>query len=63
MQLRQLIDWTKRHHPTRLPARIDFPYRVYPERNSEPRPGVAAPQLKAILRACYEEIDEAWKPL
>ena len=60
-QLRQLINWTKRHHPARLPARIDFPYRVYPDRNSEPRLGVAALQLKAILRACYEEIDEAWK--
>jgi hypothetical protein len=59
-QLRQLIDWTKRHHPSRLSARIDFPYRVYPNRNAEPRPRLSDDQLKVILRACYEEIDGAW---
>src|SRR6202008_630128 len=37
-QLRQLIDWTKRRHPTRLPARIDFPYGVYPDRQPGSRP-------------------------
>ncbi|RJT27733.1 hypothetical protein D3227_35850 [Mesorhizobium waimense] len=61
MQLRQLIDWTKRRHPPRLPARIDFPYRVYPNRNAEPRPRLSGEELKVILRACYEEIDEAWE--
>jgi hypothetical protein len=61
MQLRQLIDWTKRRHPARLPARIDFPYRIYPNRNAEPRPRLSGDQLKVILRACYEEIDEAWE--
>ena len=60
-QLRQLIDWTKRCHPARLPARIDFPYEVYPNRQSESRPRLSAEQLKVILRACYEEIDEAWE--
>jgi len=58
--LRQLIDWTKRHHPNRLPARIDFPYNPYPNRASQPRPCLSATQLKVILRACYEEIDDAW---
>jgi integrase len=60
-QLRQLIDWTKRRHPTRLPARIDFPYGVYPDRQPGSRPHLSAEQLKVILRACYEEIDEAWE--
>ena len=60
-QLRQLIDYTKRHHPRRLPARIDIPYGIYPNCNSGSRPGLAQSELKGILRACYEEIDEAWK--
>jgi hypothetical protein len=58
--LRQLIDWTKRHHAERLPARIDFPNNPYPNRPPRLRPQLGAPQLKAILRACYEEIDAAW---
>ncbi len=60
MQLRQMIDWTKRRHPSRLPSRIDFPWRVWPNRNAYPRPRLGGDDLKAILRACYEEIDEAW---
>lgn len=58
--LRQLIDWTKRHHGERLSARIDFPNNPYPNRPPRLRPQLGAPQLKAILRACYEEIDAAW---
>jgi hypothetical protein len=61
MQLRQIIDWTKRRHPSRLPARIDFPWRVWPNRNADARPRLGGEDLKAILRACYEEIDEAWE--
>jgi site-specific recombinase XerD len=58
--LRQLIEWTKRHHPQRLPARIDFPHNPYPHRVPQARRRLATHQLKAILRACYEEIDDAW---
>ncbi|WP_245481514.1 hypothetical protein [Bradyrhizobium sp. LVM 105] len=60
MQLRQMIDWTKRRHPSRLPSRIDFPWRVWPNRTADTRPRLGGEHLKAILRACYEEIDEAW---
>lgn len=60
MQLRQMIDWTKRRHPSRLPARIDFPWRVWPNSNADTRSRLSGSDLKAILRACYEEIDEAW---
>src|SRR5208283_2394188 len=60
MQLRQMIDWTKRRHPSRLPARIDFPWRVWPNRYADARPRLGGGDLKAILRACHEEIDEAW---
>lgn len=60
MQLRQMIDWTKRRHPSRL-GRIDFPWRVWPNRNADTRPRLAGEDIKAILGACYEEIDEAWE--
>jgi hypothetical protein len=60
MQLRQMIDWTKRRYPSRLTARIDFPWRVWPNRTADSRPRLGGEDLKAILRACYEEIDEAW---
>ncbi len=36
--LRQVVDWTKRNHPKSLPARIDFPYNPFPDRQSKPRP-------------------------
>jgi site-specific recombinase XerD len=58
--LRQLVNWTKRHHPDALAPRIDFPYRVYPDLNAQPRKRLPEEQLKAILRACYEDIDAAW---
>ena len=43
MQLRQMIDWTKRRHPSRLPARIDFPWRV-----------LAGPQCRCPAHALAE---------
>ena len=61
--LRQLIDWTKRHAPERLPSRIDFPYNPYPLRSPEPRRKLDEAVLKSILQAAYEEIDEAWERL
>jgi hypothetical protein len=60
MQLRQMIDWTKRRYPSRLPERIDFPSGVWPNRNVDTRPRLGAEHLKEILRACYEDIEEAW---
>jgi hypothetical protein len=58
---RQLIEWTKRNSPERLPSRIDFPYNPYPLRKAEPRPKLNEAVLKSILQAAYEEIDEAWE--
>jgi hypothetical protein len=55
-----LVDWTKRNHPQSLLVRIDFPYNPFPDRQSNPRPCLSEVQLKVILRACYEEIDDAW---
>jgi integrase len=61
--LRQLVNWTKWLHPSRLPQRIDFPFRAYPDRNNQQqlRRRLSEDQLKAILRACYEDIDAAWE--
>ncbi len=58
--LRLLVEWTKRHHPGRLPTRLDFPLRPYSRLEVQHRTRLPESQLKAILRACYEEIDVAW---
>lgn len=58
--LHQLINWVKRNEPEALPARIDFLYNAYPRRAPRSRPQLPANVLKDILRACYEEINEAW---
>jgi integrase len=61
-KLRTLIHWTKRQHPERLPARLDFPHNPYPlaDTKQQPRQRLSEAQLKAVLRACYEEIDAGW---
>jgi hypothetical protein len=58
---RQLIEWTKRNFPERLPSRIDFPYNPYPLHKAEPRRKLQEAVLKSILQAAYEDIDEAWE--
>lgn len=61
-KLRTLVQWTKRQHPERLPSRLDFPHNPYPlaDAKQQPRQRLSEVQLKAILRACYEEIDAGW---
>lgn len=59
--LRQLVEWTRRNRPERLPCRIDFARGSYDIHSSKPRPRLTAAELKAILAHCYEEIDEAWR--
>ena len=61
-KLRVLVQWTKQQNPDRLPARIDLPHNPYPLADAAQKPRLRLPddQLKAILRACYEEIDAAW---
>ncbi|BBD02120.1 MULTISPECIES: hypothetical protein [Sphingomonadaceae] len=59
--LRQLVEWTRRNRPDRLPCRIDFTRGSYDIHSSKPRRRLTASELKAILAHCYEEIDEAWR--
>lgn len=60
--LRPLLHWCQRNRPGALPADLDIPYNPFPTRRSdqEPRRRLSSDQLKTILRACYEEIDEVW---
>jgi len=60
--LRPLLLWCRRNRPGVLPANLDIPWNAFPGRrtNQQPRRRLFADQIKAILRACYEEIDEAW---
>ena len=59
--LRQLVEWTRRNRPERLPCRIDFTRGSYDIQSSKPRRRLTAAELKAILAHCYEEIDGAWR--
>jgi integrase len=56
-----LTEWIARRRPDLLPVRPSFPFNPFPGRHA-PKEGrrLAGPQLKAILRSCYEEIDDAW---
>ena len=60
--LRPLVAWVKRHYPERVPSGLELPYNPFPcYRDGErTRTRLPEPHLKAILRACYEEIDIAW---
>ena len=61
--LRSLLVWARRYCPEQLPPKLTIPYNPFPVRrqNQEPRTRLSEAHLKAILRACYEEIDEAWR--
>jgi hypothetical protein len=60
--LRPLLYWCQRNRPGLLPPDLDIPYNPFPAKRSEqePRRRISSDQLKSILRACYEEIDEIW---
>jgi hypothetical protein len=61
--VRSLLVWAHRHRPEQLPSKLAIPHNAFPLRrqNQEPRTRLSEAHLKAILRACYEEIDEAWR--
>ncbi|WP_202367951.1 hypothetical protein [Mesorhizobium sp. L-2-11] len=60
--IKALTEWIARQYPKQLPVRPSFPFNPFPGRHdvSPNRHRLSGPQLKAILRACYEEIDAAW---
>jgi hypothetical protein len=60
--LRPLVAWVKRHCTEQVQSDLELPYNPFPRyRDGErTRTRLPEPHLKAILRACYEEIDIAW---
>ena len=60
--LRPLLLWCGRNRQGVLPRDLDIPWNPFPGRRTsqQPRRRLPADQIKAILRACYEEIDEVW---
>ncbi|MCP3475556.1 site-specific integrase [Bradyrhizobium sp. CCGUVB1N3] len=56
-----LTEWIARRRSDLLPVRPSFPFNPFPGRHaSKEGRRLSGSQLKAILRACYEEIDDAW---
>lgn len=56
-----LTEWIARRRPDLLPIRPSFPFNPFPGRHTSKEGGrLSGSQLKAILRSCYEEIDDAW---
>jgi integrase len=58
LHVKMMLTWAMRNRPDRLPTSLSFPRNPFPGRHHTPVPRrLAAPQLKAILNACYAEID------
>jgi integrase len=58
VHVKMLLTWAMRNRPGRLPTSLRFPCNPFPGRHRTPVPRrLSAPQLKAILGACYAEID------
>jgi integrase len=58
VHVKTLLIWAMRNRPGRLPISLSFPCNPFPGRHRTPVPRrLSAPQLKAILGACYAEID------
>lgn len=59
--VRALLTWLHRRRPDCLP-RISFPSNPFPLHSEwvEPYPGLSDAGLKAVLEACYAEIDDIW---
>jgi len=58
VHVKTLLIWAMRNRPGRRPTSLSFPCNPFPGRHRTPVPRrLSAPQLKAILGACYAEID------
>jgi hypothetical protein len=59
--LRPLLAWVKQHRAERVSSDLEIPYNPFPRcrEAQRPRTRLPEPHPKAILRACYEEIDLA----
>ncbi len=60
--LRPLLLWCQRNRPGALARDLEVPWNPFPGRrmHQQPRRRLPPDQIKAILSACYEEIDAAW---
>ena len=59
--VKAMLLWALRNRAGRLPARLVFPHNPFPGRHrTSGRRRLSGGELRAILRACYVEIDEAW---
>ena len=59
---RPLLAWGPRNRPGTLARDLEIPWNPFPGRrmHQQPRRRLPPDQIKAILSACYEEIDEVW---
>jgi integrase len=59
---RPLLLWCQRNRPGALARDLEIPWNPFPGRrmHQQPRRRLPPDQIKAILSACYEEIDEVW---
>lgn len=59
--VKAMLAWALRNRAGRLPARLVFPHSPFPGRHRPSgRRRLSTSEIKAILRACHAEIDEAW---
>jgi hypothetical protein len=59
--LKIMLEWAMRNRPHLMPEQLQFPPNPFPGRHRTAAPRrLPAAELKAILRACYAEIDIAW---
>lgn len=60
--VRILLLWAMRNRADVMPNQLQFPTNPFPGRHKTPVPRrLPAAELKAILRACYAEIDVSWE--
>ena len=62
LPVKMVLYWAMRNRADCMPEQLDFPYNSFSgRRRTTPVPQrLSASQLKAILRACYAEIEAAW---
>lgn len=61
LPIKIMLEWAMRNRAHLMPEQLQFPANPFPGRHRTPVPRrLPAHELKAILRACYAEIDIAW---
>ncbi len=61
LPIKIMLEWAMRNRAHLMPEQLQFPANPFPGRHGTPVPRrLPAHELKAILRACYAEIDIAW---